>query len=96
MAWATERLRERGIEPISASQQARTWDLSCVLRLHTNEGDAYLKAMPPEYASEATITRLLADLHSDHIAQVLAIDEDRGWMLLRDAGPLMDDGDIAC
>jgi len=94
-AWAAARLRELGRGPVSAIQQVRSWDLSCVLRLRTPGGDAYLKALPPEYASETRLTRALGALYPAHIPPVLAADDERHWLLLGAAGPLMDNGDIS-
>jgi Ser/Thr protein kinase RdoA (MazF antagonist) len=94
VAWAEARLRELGYGSVSSIQQVRNWDLSCVLRFQTPEGATYLKALPPEYASEVALTRLLGARHPDHIPPVLATDEQRRWLLLGEAGPPMDDNNI--
>ena len=93
-AWAGARLRDLGHGPVAAIQQVRSWGLSCVLRLQTPGGVAYLKALPPEYASEVALTRFLSARHPDHLPPVLATDDARRWLLLGDAGPPMDDDDL--
>lgn len=90
IAWIAERLNQYGIEPVVAVEQVRTWSLSCVLRARTSQGDYYLKALPPAYRSEVAITSFLATRFHNDLPGVLATEHERGWILLEDVGPLMD------
>lgn len=91
VAWAASHLERRGAGPIAAVEQVRSWDLSCVLRVRTPQGRWYLKALPPEYRPEVAITSFLATRFPGMVPHVFATDRERGWLLLEDVGPLMDD-----
>jgi hypothetical protein len=57
-----------------------------VLRVPTAEGDLYFKAVSAVHRYEAALTGLLADLQPSRVAEVVAVDAERGWMLMRDGG----------
>jgi hypothetical protein len=59
---------------------------STVLRMPTAEGDLYLKAASVSGTFEPALTVLLAERFPDRIAEPVAIDVERGWMLTREAG----------
>jgi hypothetical protein len=88
--WVAAALARRGEGPISAVEQVRTWDLSCVLRVRTPQGARFLKALPPAYAPEVAVAGFLAAHFPSWVPTVLAVDRERGWLLADDAGPLMD------
>jgi hypothetical protein len=58
------------------------------------DGDAaYVKACRPIQAFEPAVTSALAGRWPDRVAEVLAFDPDRSWLLTADAGtPIGDDG----
>lgn len=89
--WLDAQLDARGLGPIVAREHVRTWALSCVLRVRTERGAYFAKALPPAYRPEVAITALLATHFPDTIPPVIAADRERGWLLLADSGPLMDD-----
>lgn len=93
--WLDAQLGARGLGPIVACEQVRTWALSCVLRVRTARGSYYLKALPPAYGPEVAITALLATHFPTVVPPVIAADRERGWLLLADSGPLMDDARLA-
>ena len=62
----------------------RPW--STVLRVPTAEGDLFFKAVWKNSMFEPALTVLLARLRHGHIAEPVAVDPERGWMLSRDAG----------
>jgi len=69
----------------------RPW--STVLRAPIEGGAVWFKACAPVQAFEARLTAALAT-RSDLLPRVLAVDEERAWLLLADAGtPLMTLGD---
>jgi Phosphotransferase enzyme family len=69
-------------------QQLRAWELSCILRTPTAQGDVYFKAVreSPLFVNEAVVTRALAALFPDHVPAPLAIDAEHRWMALADFG----------
>ena len=57
---------------------------STVMRVPSADGPLWFKA--PETPSEIGVTVLLGELRPGWVPEVVAADEGRGWMLLRDAG----------
>jgi hypothetical protein len=62
----------------------RPW--STVLRVPTHDGDVWFKAALPGVAHDVVVTETLARLRPDLVLAPLAVDLDRGWMLLPDGG----------
>ncbi len=70
----------------------RPW--GTVRRVQVAGGVAWFKACAPAQAFEARLTPALASRWPDRLPGVAASDEERGWLLLYDAGdPLGFDGD---
>lgn len=62
----------------------RWW--STVLRVPTAEGDLFFKAVAPVHRFEAALTARLAELQPRRVTEVVDVDVERGWFLMRDAG----------
>jgi hypothetical protein len=62
----------------------RPW--GTVLRVPVAGGTVWFKACPPAQAFEPLLTAELSARWSDRVAEVLAYDEERRWLLLADAG----------
>jgi hypothetical protein len=62
----------------------RPW--SKVLRVPTERGDVWFKACAPIQRFEPRLTRELSSRWPSLVAEVLAYDESRSWMLMTDAG----------
>ena len=77
LAWATERLAERGMAMTAAPAQIRTWNLSSLWRLPCGEGAAWLKVVPPFFAHEGA---LLAHLAGGRVPVLLARDCPRSLL----------------
>jgi aminoglycoside phosphotransferase (APT) family kinase protein len=61
------------------------WGISAVMRVATDGGDIYFKAMLcPLFAREPAVTHLLARLFPGVVPKPLTVDTARGWMLLPD------------
>ncbi|MDW3846151.1 aminoglycoside phosphotransferase family protein [Micromonospora sp. BRA006-A] len=90
VAWATGELRRLG-RPVTAVAQQRTWNLSAIWRLDTDQGPAWLKQLPSFARHEAEVLGRLpsvAGLPGDTdsligVPAVLAADGE-GRMLLDD------------
>jgi aminoglycoside phosphotransferase (APT) family kinase protein len=67
-------------------EQYATWCASSLLRVETAEGRFYFKAAPDFFHSEPVVTATLAEHFPATIPRPVAIDEERGWMLLEDFG----------
>jgi hypothetical protein len=78
---------------IQAVEQIRSWEFSCVLRVHTDQGELYFKALPRSYASEVPLLQQLARWHPAHLPQVVGADVRQRWVLLRGCpGRCLEDG----
>jgi hypothetical protein len=98
--WIREQLDCLGITPIGGIEQQKIWSLSTILRVETSAGTLYFKAVPELFRAEARLTRFLSELYPDRTPALIACEETRGWMLLRDMGgktlrQVADDADIA-
>jgi hypothetical protein len=64
----------------------RKWCITCVMKAPTSAGNLYFKAVPPTFARETAITRLLNRHSPTHIPKIVASEENSHWMLMRDFG----------
>lgn len=86
--WIQAQLAQLGYPPAASIEQVKSWCLSCILRAPTASGNVYFKVAAdlPLFASEASVMRHLAAMYPRHVPAPLAIDPDRGWLLLPDFG----------
>jgi hypothetical protein len=78
---------ERLDRPVTGPvRQVRVWELSCVLRAPTAAGDVWFKANAsfPLFINEGVVMTALAGLLGDSVPAPLAVDAERGWMVLAD------------
>jgi hypothetical protein len=62
----------------------RWW--STVLRVPTDQGDLYFKAVAPVHLFEPGLTAELARIRPGRVPDLVAVEPARGWMLMRDGG----------
>lgn len=98
--WAVAALQRAGLPPTGPAEQLRSWQRSAILRLPTREGHAYFKAVPPMFGHEPALTAALAAADPARFARPVAIDAERGWLLMRELPGrtlerLRDDADVA-
>jgi hypothetical protein len=74
------------VEPSGAIATARERPWSTVLRVPLAGGSAWFKACGTVQAFEPRLSADLFQRWPDRVAEVLAHDEQRGWLLLADAG----------
>jgi hypothetical protein len=80
-AWIDERTVVTGeIE----QPHVRPW--STALRIPSDDGTLWFKAVAKTQWFEPGLTRLLATVRPDPVTELVDVDEERGWMLMRDAG----------
>jgi hypothetical protein len=84
--WASDQLERLGIGIVGPGEQIRLESWSAVLCLPTTGGSMFFKAVTPVHGFEPTLTNLLARIRPGSVSDVVAIDEERRWMLTRDAG----------
>jgi Phosphotransferase enzyme family len=73
-------------EPVGAIQTVHERPWATVLRVPLVDGMAWFKACAPLQAFEPRLTAELFARWPDRVAEVLAYDEQRAWLLLADAG----------
>jgi aminoglycoside/choline kinase family phosphotransferase len=67
-------------------EQSHIYQWSTVMRVPTDEGTLFFKASAEDVAPEAALTQALAGWYPECMPELLAIDTQRGWMLMRDGG----------
>jgi hypothetical protein len=83
---AVEEWIGRHVEAVGAVETAHEEPWSTVLRVPLADGVAWFKACAPVQAFEPRLTAALFGRWPDRVAEVLAYDEARAWLLLADAG----------
>ncbi len=84
--WIDHTLDQQGIKRVGAIAQPRIRAWSTVLQIPTHIGDLYFKAVIPDLAYEAALAQALFHWFPDCVPQILAIDPQRGWLLMADGG----------
>ncbi len=84
--WIREQLARLGAASAGAVDQHHVRPWSTVMRVPTDRGDMYFKANTPELQHEAALVTILAARRPDCVPPLLAVDIERGWMLMADAG----------
>jgi aminoglycoside phosphotransferase len=70
--------------PTSPVQQQRAWARSCTLRLKAHDSGLVFKAVPPSFSYEPVITRVLSLRYVGKLPEVLAVNVDKAWLLMRE------------
>jgi hypothetical protein len=60
------------------------WGISVVLSAASRTGSAFLKCSGDRFRHEGRMTQALADRSPGYFPDVLAVEPDRGWLLMRD------------
>lgn len=79
--WIRERARVTG-----SIEQPHVYPWATAMRVPTAEGDLWFKAVGAGHLFEPRLTTLLAEAFPGRVTDVIEIDAERGWMLMRDAG----------
>ena len=82
--WLAAEMERLGRPLTGPVEQIRVWELSCVLRAPTTAGDVWFKTSiaAPLFVNEGVVMRALARLFPDNVPAPLAVDPERGWMVL--------------
>ena len=84
--WIHDVLDSHDIYLAGDIEQAHIRPWSAVLRVPTSDGLFYFKATAAVLAYEPALTDFLGRLHPEVIPDLLAVDLQRRWMLMRDSG----------
>ncbi|WP_329085146.1 MULTISPECIES: phosphotransferase family protein [unclassified Streptosporangium] len=86
VSWLDERLAAAGMERTGEVTQPHLRPWGTVLRAPTTRGPVWLKAPGPDTAFEVGLYRLLLRVAPDRILPPIAVDVERGWLVLPDGG----------
>jgi hypothetical protein len=84
--WIRGSFARSGSGAIADITEVKETPWSTVLAAAGGTTRVYFKAVWPPQRHEVSATALLASEAADHVVQVVAVDDARGWMLLGDAG----------
>ncbi len=85
-SWIYRQLHHLGIAETGPIEQVAVRMWSSILRVPTSVGDVYFKAAAPAFAFEPLLTQVLSERLPAHSPRVLAVESERHWMLMEDAG----------
>ncbi|RJK96978.1 phosphotransferase [Vallicoccus soli] len=91
LGWALPALAGHGLRLTGAVEQPRVRPWSTLLRLPTSGGPVWLKALAAGTRYEAALLAALARHGVDAVPRPLAVEAERGWVLLPDGGPVLRD-----
>jgi len=93
--WIRESAAAAELEPLGNIELRAQWPLSSVLRLETRVGYVYFKAVFSIFLHEPAVTVALAERDPELVTEVVAVDEEHGWMLMRELpGAELGDEDV--
>ncbi|MBD2451360.1 phosphotransferase [Nostoc sp. FACHB-152] len=85
-SWIDDQLTQHNIQRIGLIEQPHIRHWSTVLKVPTNIGYIYFKAVVPDLVYEASVTQVLANWYPHWMPQILAVDQQQGWLLMKDGG----------
>jgi hypothetical protein len=90
--WMRTHMTAAGYVDPEAPRIHQLWGISVVLSAASPTGRAFLKCSGDRFRHEGRVTQALADRSPGYLPDVLAIEPDRGWMLMGDLdAPLLGD-----
>lgn len=82
--WIKKSAEGAGIKINGEIEKIKITDLSAVLLIPAEEGSLYFKAVIPQAAYEAELSKHLNKLFKGKSADIIDINEKEGWLLMRD------------
>lgn len=90
--WMQEQMITTGYPDPEIPRIHHLWGVSVVLSAASHAGSAFLKCSGDRFRHEGRMTQALAGRSRGHLPDVLAVEPDRGWLLMRDLdAPLLGD-----
>ncbi len=86
VVWADRALAALDIERTGPAEQIKTWNLSNILRIPTGDGVVWAKSVPPFFAHEGRLLRMLAEDRPGSVPTVIASSDPLATVLLEDLG----------
>ncbi len=90
-AWIEEELARLGLTSTGAVEQTHVRPWSTALRVPVRGADLWFKANMPSLWYEAAVVSILGRRAPGRVPELLAVELERGWMLMADGGELLRD-----
>ncbi len=84
--WIRSEAKQNSIQLTGEIEQPHAYAWSTVMHVPTNEGSLFFKATAQETVYESALTKKLAGWYPECMPEFIAVDTERGWMLMRDGG----------
>ena len=84
--WIDEQLARLGSTRTGEATQSHVTPWSTVIKVPTSQGDLWFKANDPSLSHEGGVVALVAETRPDLTPPLVALDAERGWLLMGDAG----------
>jgi hypothetical protein len=84
--WIRSQAEQNSIRLTGDIEQPHAYAWSTVMRVPSSVGMLFFKATAGETIFEIALTQKLAEWYPDCMPELVAVDVDRGWMLMRDGG----------
>lgn len=81
--WIKDQLALLAVD-VRKIHQLRSWVRSCVMKIETDDGNYFFKAVPGMFSYEPVISRVISLRHPRNAPEVIAVDIDNAWMLMRE------------
>ena len=81
--WMMDQLHSRGITINSPVEQVRHWYGSAILRVNTDVGYVYLKAVAGAFIQEVKTMQIITKWKPQCVPSLLAVDFSRHWILMQ-------------
>lgn len=85
-AWIRAQLARRAIAVTGEIEQPHIRPWSTVLRIPTDKGDVYFKAVNPDLVHEVAVTEALINWFPALMPPTFALERRQGWLLMPDGG----------
>lgn len=84
--WIRAQAEQNGIHLSGEIEQSHAYPWSTVMRVPSQAGTLFFKATASETVYESALTEALAGWFPELLPELIAVDTERGWMLMRDGG----------
>ena len=84
--WIRVQAEQNSIQLTGEIEQNHAYAWSTVMHVRTNEGILFFKATAGKTLYEIALTDMLAGWYPDCMPELITVDVERGWMLMRDSG----------
>ena len=85
-AWIDEVIGALGARRTGPIEQPHVRPWSTAMRAPTTDGDLWFKANAPPLRYEASVVQVLSEPRPDLVPELVGVDAERGWMLMRAGG----------